>query len=101
MTTGDELSFGRQTSQPCQPDEARDASEDSDGSAELEAQKMLEEALNRSKLAQKSICNQGEKVSISKLIKEQKDDQVETLETRMQKRLYQDREHYQRYWLKN
>ena len=37
MTTGDELSFGRQTSQPCQPDEARDASEDSDGSAELEA----------------------------------------------------------------
>ena len=37
MTTGDELSFGRQTSQPCQPDEAGDASEDSDGSAELEA----------------------------------------------------------------
>ena len=37
MTTGNKVSFGRQSPQPCQPDEARNASEDSDGSAEFEA----------------------------------------------------------------
>ena len=70
MTTGDEVSFGGQSPEPCQLSGTSDVSGDSDGSAELEAQTMLEEALDQSKLAQKSICSLEAGIGTMKPVKE-------------------------------